>query len=139
MPIYIAFIDLTKAFDLVSRERLFAILLKIGCPPSLFNVVKSFHTNTRATIQFDVSDYDSFEIKSGVKQGCVLVLTLFGIFFLMLLKIAFGSSTIRIKLNTRVDWQLFNLASLLAKKSLKILTIHDLLFADDAALVAHSA
>ena len=49
MPLYIAFIDLTKAFDLVSREELFATLLKIGCPPNLFNVVKSYN-NTRATI-----------------------------------------------------------------------------------------
>ena len=46
MPLYIAFIDLTKAFDLVSRKGLFAILLKIGCPPNLFSIVKSFHTNT---------------------------------------------------------------------------------------------
>ena len=51
VTLYIAFIDVTKAFDLVRREGLFAIFLKIGCPPSLFNIVKSFHTNTRATIQ----------------------------------------------------------------------------------------
>ena len=31
-PLYIAFIDLTKAFDLVSRDGLLNILLKIGCP-----------------------------------------------------------------------------------------------------------
>ena len=91
MPLNIAFIDLTKAFDLVSREGLFAILLKIGCPPILFNIVKSFHTNTRKTIQNDVSISYSFEIKSGVNQGCVLAPILFGIFFSMLLKHAFGS------------------------------------------------
>ena len=33
MPLYIAFIDLTKAFDLVSRSGLFLLLQKIGCPP----------------------------------------------------------------------------------------------------------
>ena len=65
MPLYIAFIDLTKAFDLVSREGLYAILLKIGCPPKLFNIVKSFHTNTRATIQYDGSVSDSFKSKVG--------------------------------------------------------------------------
>ena len=32
-PLYIAFIDLTKAFDLVSRDGLFNILLKIGYLP----------------------------------------------------------------------------------------------------------
>ena len=33
MPLYLAFIDLTKAFDLVSRSRLFKLLQKMGCPP----------------------------------------------------------------------------------------------------------
>ena len=30
MPLYIAFIDLTKAFDLVSRDGLFKVFPKIG-------------------------------------------------------------------------------------------------------------
>ena len=34
MPLYIAFIHLTKAFDLVSRQGLFQLLKKIGYPPS---------------------------------------------------------------------------------------------------------
>ena len=33
-PLYVAFIDLTKAFDLVSRTGLFTLLEKIGCPPN---------------------------------------------------------------------------------------------------------
>ena len=33
MPLYIAFIDLTKAFDLVSRQGLFQLLKKISCLP----------------------------------------------------------------------------------------------------------
>ncbi|XP_076454863.1 uncharacterized protein LOC143289699 [Babylonia areolata] len=32
-PLYVAFIELTKAFDLVSKKGLFT-LLQIGCPPS---------------------------------------------------------------------------------------------------------
>ncbi|KAL0191946.1 hypothetical protein M9458_010242, partial [Cirrhinus mrigala] len=35
MPLYVAFIDLTKAFDLVSRSGLFRLLQKISCPPNL--------------------------------------------------------------------------------------------------------
>ena len=37
--LFIAFIDLTKAFDLVSRSGLFKLLQKIGCHPHLFAVV----------------------------------------------------------------------------------------------------
>ena len=42
MPLYIAFIDLTKAFDLVSRDGLFKVLPKIGCPPKLQSMIESF-------------------------------------------------------------------------------------------------
>ena len=88
-------------------------------------------------VRFVLYVSDSFEIKSGVKQGCVLAPTLFGIFFSILLKHAFNSSTTRIKLNTRTDGHLFNPSNLRAKQNLKIVTIRDLLFADDAALVAY--
>ena len=84
MPLYIAFIDLTKAFDMVSG--LFKILPKIGCPPKLQSMIESFHTDTKGTVQFNGSSSEPFEIRGGVKQGCVLAPTLFGIFFGMLLK-----------------------------------------------------
>jgi phage terminase large subunit-like protein len=44
-------------------------------------LAESFLTNMKGTIQYDGSISSSFEIKSGVKQGCVLAPTLFGIFF----------------------------------------------------------
>ena len=70
-----------------------------------------------AILQYDGSDSDSFEIKSGVKQGCALVPTLFGNFFSMMLKGTFGSSSsLGIKLHTRTDGSLFNLACLRAKQ-----------------------
>ena len=55
MPPYIVFIDLTKAFDLVSRDGLFKILPKIGCPPKLQSMVESFHTNMKETVQFNAA------------------------------------------------------------------------------------
>ena len=119
MPLYIAFIDLTKTFDLVIREGLFAILLKIRYPPSLFNIVKSFHTNTKATFQYYDKVPESFTTKREVKQGCVLAPKLFGIFFSMLLKRVLYSSTVRFKLHTRPDGCLFNPARLNAKSKIK--------------------
>ena len=92
-PLFLAFIDLTKAFDLVSRDGLFKILEKIGCPPKLLSLVRSYHEDMKGTVQFDGSTSDTFDIRSGVKQGCVLAPTLFGIFFAVLLKHAFSSST----------------------------------------------
>ena len=83
-PLYIAFIDLTKAFDLVSREGLFNILPRTDCSPKLHSLIRYFHDDMKATIQYRGSMSNPFDIKSGVKQGCVLAPTLFGIFFALL-------------------------------------------------------
>ncbi len=138
MPLYIAFIDLTKAFDLVSREGLFRILPKIGCPPKLQSLIKSFHSGMQGTVQFNGSTLEAFNICSGVKQGCVLAPTLFGIFFALLLKHAFGTSREGIYLRTRSDGRLFNLARLRAKTKVRKVLIRDMLFADDAAVATHT-
>ena len=39
-PLFIAFIDLTKAFNMVSRIGLFGMLRKMGCPPRLLSIIK---------------------------------------------------------------------------------------------------
>ena len=85
MPLYTAFVDLTKVFDLVNRDGLFKFLPKIGCPPKLQSMIESFHSDSKGTVQFNVSPSEPLKIRSGVKQGCVLAATLFGIFFGMLL------------------------------------------------------
>ena len=137
-PLYLAFIDLTKAFDLVSRDGLFSLLQRIGCPPRLLSLIVSFHEDMNGTVQFDGSSSEPFPIKNGVKQGCVLAPTLFGIFFSLLLSHAFEDSDDGVYIHTRSSGGLFNLARLRARtKVLKVL-IRELLFADDAALAAHS-
>ena len=114
MPLYVAFIDLTKVFDLIGRDRLFKVLQRIGCLPKLQNLIESFHSDMKGTVQFNGGSSEPFDIRSGVKQGCVLAPTLFGIFFALVLKHAFGSATEAIYLPTRSDGGLFNLARLKA-------------------------
>ena len=72
MPPVYCFIDITKAFDLVSRDGLFQILPKIGCSPELQSMIESFHTNLKRTAQFNGSSSRPFDIRSGVKQECIL-------------------------------------------------------------------
>ena len=136
MPLYIAFIDLTKAFDMVSRDGLFKILSTIGCPPKLQSMIEYFHTDTKGTVQFNDSSSEPFEIRGGVKEGCVLAPTLFGIFFGMLLKHAFDTTTEGIYLRTRSDGRLFNLARLRANTKVRKVLIRDMMFAD--AVVTHT-
>jgi hypothetical protein len=138
MPLYIAFIDLTKAFDLVSRSGLFRLLQKIGCPPHLLAVVTSFHENMHSTVCYNGATSEAFPVSSGVKQGCVLAPTLFGIFFSMLLQYAFKDCSEGVYIRTRSDGKLYNIARLRAKTKVTGVLIREMLFADDAALTSHT-
>ena len=92
----------------------------------------------QSTVNFDGTTSASFKIKKGVKQGCVLATTLFCIFFSMLLSYAFKGTKDDIHLYTRSDGKLFNMRRLQAKSKRRKIAIKELIFADDAALVAHS-
>ena len=135
MPLHIAFVDLTKAFDLVSRSGLFKLLRKIGCPPHLLAIISSFHENMHSTVNYNSSSSEAFKVSSGVKQGCVLAPTLFGIFFSMLLQYAFMNCRV---LHTRSDCKLLNIARLGAKTKVTKVLIREMLFADDTAVVSQT-
>ncbi|CAM4709419.1 unnamed protein product [Leuciscus chuanchicus] len=136
-PLYAVFVDLTKAFDYVSRSGLFTILCQLGCPPKLLKIIQEFHVLTKATIQFEGSRSKEFPIFCGVKQGCVLAPTLFGIFFSAVLRRAFPVPS-GVLLHTRSSGNLFNLARLRAKTKINRVHIRELLYADDAAFLANS-
>ena len=43
MNLYMTFVNLTKAFDTVSREALWKIMAKFGCPAKFIAMVRQFH------------------------------------------------------------------------------------------------
>ncbi|XP_063586883.1 uncharacterized protein LOC134764233 [Penaeus indicus] len=101
MPLYLAFIDVTKAFDMVSRSGLF----QIGCPPHLLAVITSFHDNIRSTVCVNCATFRACTVSSSVKQGCVIVPTLFGIFS-MFLQYTFKDCSKWVYIQTRADGKL---------------------------------
>ena len=138
MALYAAFIDLTKAFDTVSREGLWRILGKLGCPPRFLAILQQLHIGQRGQVKHNGEFSESFPIVNGVKQGCVLAPTLFAIFFSMMLQEAKEDLHEGIYIRFRTDGSVFNLRRLLAHtKTLERLVL-DLLFADDCALLAHT-
>ena len=98
----------------------------------------SFHEDMKGSVLFDGSSSAVFPIKSGVKQGCVLAPTLFGIFLSLLLSHAFSESEDGVFLHTRSDGKLFNLSRLRAKTKVRQLLLREMLFADDAVLASHT-
>ena len=48
--LYLAFVDLKKAFDTVSRDLLCNIRRKFGCPPTFIAILQQFHTGMCAEV-----------------------------------------------------------------------------------------
>ena len=133
---YTTFIDLTKAFDTVSREGLWKIMAKFGCPPKFIMIVRQFHDGMNARVQDGGAFSEPFPVTNGVKQGCVLAPTLFSIMFSAMLSDAFREETIGVELLYRTDGSVFNSRRMHTKTKVHKDVARDFLFADDCALNA---
>ena len=88
IPLYMCFIDLQKAYDSVDRELLWKVLARIGVPETMIAVIRQFHDGMRARVRTDDGEYSEwFEVKQGLRQGCVLSPLLFNVFFAAVLHI----------------------------------------------------
>jgi hypothetical protein len=66
---YLAFVDVKKAYDTVSRAGLALRLLELGTPQRVVSLVKEWYTGDSACILMGGLRSDWFEISLGVKQG----------------------------------------------------------------------
>ena len=128
VDLYMTFVDLTKAFDTVSREGLWEIMAKFGCPAKFIAMVRQFHD-----VQNDGEFSDPFTVRNGVKQGCVLASTLFSMMFSVMLTDAFQDGDNGIPIRYRFDAKLFNLRRLQTKSKVQTEVLDEFLFADDMA------
>ena len=79
-PLYLAFMDLKKAFDLVPQQRLFQKLYGMGVTGKLFRVIRDLFSQNPARVVIDGVVSRDFQIKSGVLQGSKLGPLLFLVF-----------------------------------------------------------
>ena len=131
VDLYMTFVDLTKAFDTVSRDGLWKIMAKFGCPPRFIAMVRQFHDGMQARVQNDGEFSEPFEVTNGVKQGCVLAPTLFSMMFSAMLMDAFQDSDTGFPIRYRFDGNIFNLRRLQAKTKVQTDVLDELLYADD--------
>lgn len=94
--LYTTFVDLTKAFDTASREDLWRIMSKFGCPEKFITMVRQLHDGMQASVQDDGEHSNPFPVTNGVKQGCILTPTLFSMMSAAMLSNAFHDSSVGI-------------------------------------------
>ena len=76
-PIWIISLDLSKAFDRVSWDKLWVALRLQGISDHLVWTMQNLYTGQLGQIQGDAGDNRVFPIRAGVRQGCVLSPRLF--------------------------------------------------------------
>ena len=64
--LYIAFIDLSKAFDSVNRELLWKYLCKFGVPPKFLSILQQLHDGMQARVLTGELQSEFFKVNVGV-------------------------------------------------------------------------
>ena len=113
---YVNFVDFEKAFDSIHRDSLWSILRHYGLPSKLVHLIKSFYWNFRCSVGHSDT---FFEVKTGVRQGCVMSAILFNLVIDWVMRRTTEDTPRGIR------WSLFT-------------TLDDLDFADDLALLSHT-
>nr|KAG5708629.1 hypothetical protein BaRGS_034846 [Batillaria attramentaria] len=119
LPLYINFIDYEKAFDSVDREALWRLLRHYGVPGKIISLIQCTYKDMSCRIAHAGQLSESFEVKTGVRQGCLLSP------FLFLLVIDWIMKTTTTGRKNGIQWTLWT-------------QLDDLDFADDLALLSHS-
>ena len=88
-PLYLCFIDLTKAYGSVDRTLLWDVLAHFGVPPRMLAVIREFHDGMQACVRLDDGECsDKVDVRQGLRQGCELAPLLFNMFFAAVLRVA---------------------------------------------------
>ena len=138
VPLYQVFVDLTEAFDTEIRNALWIIQGKLGCPPQFVEILKQLHCNMKGRVNLNGSLSEPIPVDNGVKRGDIPAPTLFSIYFAVVLSYAFQDCDIGVFIRFRTSGKVFNLRRFTTKSKTFQSLVRELLFADDADVVANT-
>ena len=72
--------DYAKAFDYVDHNKLWKIVKEIGIPDHLTCLLRNLCGGQEATVRTRHGTTDWFQIRKGVRQGCILSSCLFNLY-----------------------------------------------------------
>ncbi|CAH8564672.1 unnamed protein product [Heterobilharzia americana] len=70
--LYLNFIYFEKAFDSVDRKVIWKLHQYYGIPQTFINLIQQLYENATCQVIHNGKPSDAFEVKTGVKQGCLL-------------------------------------------------------------------
>ena len=127
LDLALVFVDFSKAFDSVDREKTFEILKLYGIPDKMISAIKVLYTDTSSTILTPDGETPSFSIQAGILQGDTLAPFLF---------IVIVDYVLRMSVDT-IDSKGFQIKPKRSSRyPAEYLTDTD--FADDIALISNS-
>ena len=77
---YVAFLDVEKAYDRVKRDILYSVLERLGMSEKIVSIVRSLYRETRAIYTLGNIRTDWMYSQRGVRQKCVQSPLLFGLY-----------------------------------------------------------
>ena len=117
-PLYSIFVDFQKAFDSVDRDVIWRLMQHYGFPPKFISIIQQLYDNSSCQVIHEGKLTDTFQVQTGVRQGCLLSPTI----FLLVVDWIMKQTTTNKK--TGIQWTFTK-------------QLEDLDFADDISLLSH--
>ena len=88
-PLYLCYIDHTKKYDCVDRSFVSDVLDRSGVTAKVLAIIREFHADMNTCVRTNDGDCsDSFDVRRGLMQGCVLAKLLLNMVFSAALRVA---------------------------------------------------
>ena len=117
-PLYSVFVDFQKAFDSVDRGVIWRLMQHYGFPPKFISIIQQLYDNSNCQVIHDGKLTDTFQLQTGVRQGCLLSPTIFVLVVDWIMKQATSDK------KTGIQWTFTK-------------RLEDLDLADDISLLSH--
>eukprot|EP00662_Eupelagonemidae_sp_cell21_P017359 gene17359-biopygen53959 len=128
------FVDLKRCFDSLSRTGIWAVLERLGVPPKMLSVIKSYHDGMEARVRCNGGLSEPFAVRRGVRQGCVLAPLLMNCFYAAVMSDWRRQVPAGVTIRFNIDGHLHNRSRAHPGRTI----VKDAVYADDTSLMSTS-